>query len=368
MNAGFDCLSLPELLDIRNGMTDSASAAHLATCRRCRAMLATIPDDLELPVLNIALSTGPADATSPERIAPATSSTSAGTLWRALGEPDDTFGWVVAIIGSVPDAADRVVVAPVFGPPAVPTEQDLLLDAAVLGYPAFADVANTGTILSDQLIEPIGELTAPSTGLLTTLYRAVLGGGPAPPPDAVGVPVTGEDDPRLLAVDERRQALRRLWRAADRLVEDEDEIEAALAALLDGYLKGLDAEWDRPTLLEASGADGGSLNQFLNDSLDLTDQSDTGDLAKILHTLQVPWEEAEPAVLRTLRGSPGGARQATHAADLPIAARGAHGASETAITAALRSSHSQIDQSEGARQQQIAAYLAELRKTLEDLE
>jgi hypothetical protein len=370
MSAGFDCLSLPELLDVRNGTTEPEAAAHLATCPRCRALLATIPADIELPELSAAVP--PAGVASQKRVALAAASTAAGALWRALGRPDDDLAWVVAVIGSAPDAEDRIVVAPVFGPPAAPTEQDLLLDRAVLGYPAFVDVANTGTILKDQLIEALGEVSAPTTELLTTLYRAVLSDGPPPPPDTVGVPVTGADDPRLLAADERRQALRRLWEAADRLVEDADESPAqwrpALAALLESHLNGPYAEWDRPTLLEASGADGASLHRFMNDQLDLTDRGDIADLAAVLHTLRIPWQEAEPAVVATLWSSPGGARRAAHGADLPIAARGAHGASEAQIAAALRASHSHIDQSDIARQQQVGVYLAELQKALDDLD
>jgi hypothetical protein len=72
-------------------------------------------------------------------------------------------------------------------------------------------------------------------------------------------------------------------------------------------------------------------------------------------------------VVATLLRSPGGTRRATHAPDLPIAARGAQRASEAQIAAALRASHSDIDRSESARQQQLGTYLAELQKALDDL-
>ena len=377
MNAGLECLSLPELLDARHGMADRGAVAHLAACRRCRAMLSTIPDGLELPKLTVPMPIGSAGQRSATRTAPPTVSTDPGAVWRALGEPDDDFAFVVAILDVTPGAPDRIAVAPVFGSPAVPTDRDLLLDTGLLGYPAFVELASAGTILRDQLIEPIGELPPPLRGLLTALHRAVLGDGPAPPPAAVGVPVIGDEDPRLLAAEERRQALQRLWRAAARPLAAGDgetttpfasERDGALAALIDSNLNGIDAEWDRPTLLELSSADGGSLDRFLADRLDLTDRTDVGDLARVLHTLGIPWETTEPAVSRTLERSPGGVRAASRAVDLPIAARGAPGASEAAIVAALRAGYSSVDQSEAARGQQIADYVTELRKALDDLE
>jgi hypothetical protein len=378
MNAGFDCLSLPELLDIRNGTADTGAVRHLDACLRCRAVLRTIPGDFALREVNTAAPVPPANA--PRRNVRAAGSTSPGALWRALGQPDDDFAWVVAIIGTAPDATDRMLVAPVFGPPAIATEQDLLLDTAVLGYPAFADVANTGTILRHQLTEPLGELTSTVSKTLLALYRAVLSDGPAPPSESVGVPVTSSDDPRLLDADARRDALRQLWRAADRLVDadhqetDDDTtqtIETAvvitLPVLLGRYVCGPGAEWDRPTLLEASGVDGGRFNQFFANRLDLVERQDITDLAKVVHTLHISWEEAEPPIVTALRDSPGGAWQTDHPAEMPLAARGASGATDKGIRAALRRQHGHADESQSAREQLVAAYVAELRKLLDDL-
>lgn len=342
-------------------------------------MLATIPEHFAaLPASGVAPS-APANAAT--RAGRSVGSLAAGGLWRAVGEPGADFAWVVAIIGTAPDAQDRLIVAPVFGAPAVATDHDFLLDATVLGYPAFADVANTGTLLDSQLTEPVGELSKSATELLQTLYRAVLSDGPPPESGAVGVPVTSADDPRLLDADERRDALRRLWRAADRLVDLEgddgqDEIEEtreagaqhALPDLLARYLEGPAAEWDRESLLERSGADSAVFDAFCNNKLDLTDQRDLADLARVISTLQIPWEQAEPAITTTLWASRGGMRRASQSAQLPLAARGASGATEKAISAALNARHSHIDDSDPARTQQVAAYVAELRKALDDLD
>lgn len=379
MDVEFACLSLPELLDIRDGVADDEASEHLATCPRCRALLSTIPNDFVTVASGDVMPTIPVEVVT--RNAPVDGSSRAGALWRALAEPSADFSWVVAVIAAAPDAADRLLVAPVFGAPAVPTEHDLLLGADALGYEAFVDVANTGAILTTQLSEPLGQLPAATTELLQMLYRAVLSDGAAPPPETVGTPVTGSQDPRLLDADERRDALRRLWRAADSLVDSEEEAvvshaafedlqeaPVALPALFASYLDWPATEWDRSSLLERSGADGAMFDRFCKNVLDLTDQSDVADLAKVIHVLEIPWERAEPAVLNTLWASPGGTRRASQSTELPLAARGASGASDKDISDALNLRHSQVDQSDAAREQQVASYLAELRKALDDLE
>jgi hypothetical protein len=168
--------------------------------------------------------------------------------------------------------------------------------------------------------------------------------------------------------------LRALWRAADRLVIDDDadamegeQTQRGLAVLLGKHLSGPEAEWDRSTLLEASGAQAAWLNCFLGNQLDLTDLRDVGDLARVLHTLDVQWDEAEGAVQSALWRSPGGIREA-QGPMIPMAARGKPGASDDEVTESLYADQSTIDTSEAARKKQVAGYLVELRRALEDLE
>jgi hypothetical protein len=191
-------------------------------------------------------------------------------------------------------------------------------------------------------------------------------------------------DPRVLAAAGRGDALRALWRPADRQVEDADEDaetttqQAAEAVgepspvvkiddVISARLTGADTEWDRSAVLEQSGADGALLDAFLAGRLDLTDKNDVNDLALVLHTLQVPWDEAKPAVIRTLGLSAGGARQA-EGPSLPLAARSRPGSSDKDVTEQLYADQSSVDASAEARRGEIDLYIAQLRKALDDLE
>jgi hypothetical protein len=137
--------------------------------------------------------------------------------------------------------------------------------------------------------------------------------------------------------------------------------------VISARLRGPDTEWDRSGLLEQSGADGALLDAFLAGRLDLTDKNDVSDLALVLHTLQVPWDEAKPAVLRTLDVSAGGARQA-EGPSLPLAARSRPGSSDEDVTEQLYADQSSVDASAEARRGEIDSYIAQLRKALDDLE
>lgn len=376
MNAELDCLSLMEFLDLRNGGGDADARAHLDGCPRCRALLTTVPADIALPELADGPPLAPADA--PRRHPTGSAEVRTGALWRAVGQSAD-FAWVVVVIGRAPGGEDRVLVAPVVGEPDLATDYDLIVDRSLLGYGAFAEVANAGVLLREQLVEPLGALEEPAARMLVDLSQAVLGTAVAPDSGLLGPEVLDERDPRLLAASERRLALRALWRRADRLVDAEDGEPAAepiqeagdtapgLALVLDEYLPGPHVEWDRATLLEASGADGPWFDAFCDDRLDLTDRRDIDHLARVLHTLNVDWDEAKPAVVRTLVRSEGGFRQAEGPVT-PMAARAQPGMAEDDVTEALYADQSSVDRSAEARQAAIAQYVADLRRALDDLE
>lgn len=389
MISELNCLSLMELVDLRADPGDSVAAAHVADCSRCRALLASLPDQLPLPDQPLAArgSRRPLTATPTRALAPP-ARVATGALWRAVPDPGSDFAWLVVIIGRTRDADDRVLVAPVIGTAHVATDADLLLDQSLLGYGAFVDMNNLGVIRDVQLIEPVADLPTATAQAVVALYRATLGAGEPPPAALRGTPVLEAADPRVLASSGRADALRALWRPADRQVEDaDDEAEMgahqapavaasqpalAAAAELDDVLStrliGTNAEWDRATLLEQSGADGALLDAFLAGRLDLTDKTDVSDLARVLHTLQVPWDsEAKPAVLQTLRLTAGGARRA-EGPSLPMAARSRPGSSDEDVTEQLYADQSTVDESAQARSGEITAYVAQLRQALDDLE
>ena len=386
MISELDCLSLMELLDLRADRGDIVAAAHLADCPRCRALLATVPDQLRLSEQPAtARAAHRPDASARTRGSVPQPRIGTGALWRAVPDAGSDFAWVVVIIGRVRDADDRLLVAPVIGAAHLATDADLLLDGSLLGYDAFVDVSNLGVIVADQLIEFLDDLPTATAAAVVTLYRATLGSGEPPPADLRGTPVLAVADPRVLAAAGRADALRALWRPADSQVEDAEEEKAETATqqateaagepslvvkiddVISARLSGPDTKWDRSGLLEQSGADGALLDAFLAGRLDLTDKSDVSDLALVLHTLQVPWDAAKPAVIRTLGSSAGGARQA-EGPSLPLAARSRPGSSDEDVTEQLYADQSTVDASAEARRGEIDSYVAQLRKALDDLE
>lgn len=371
-----------ELLDLRAGVDDPEARRHVDSCPRCRVVLDGLPAEITLPALpatTVVLRARSSD-TRPERVR-------TGQLWRAHASGASDWSWIVAVIGRAPDAENRILVVPVVAEPELATERDLVVDATALGYDGFLDLQNLGPVLRTQLVEYLGTLSRPQTEALVALYRWTLGGESEPTGLPTGPPVLGEADPRLLATEERAEELRALWRDADAQVTDLEEVQerdldserplgaqldqghepkAGLPEILQPRLTGPGAEWDRASLLERTGVDGAHLDQFVKGRLDLTDKADVQDLANVLHTLDVPWEEAENAVAISLWASPGGRREATGPA-MPMAARSQPGVSEEDVTRDLYADQSEIDRSAKARSTEIAAYLAELRRAMDEL-
>lgn len=377
-----ECLSLMELLDLRAGVDDPEARRHVDGCPRCRVLLDGMPAEITLPTLpaTTVILRARSSQARPERVR-------TGQLWRANTSGEGDWSWIVAVIGRAPDAENRILVVPAVAEPELATERDLVVDATALGYDGFLDLQNLGPVLRTQLVEYLGTLSRSQTEALVALYRWTLGGESEPTGLPTGLPVLGEADPRLLAAEERGDELRALWRDADAQVTDLEEVQerdldsecrrgsqldpghepnAGLTEILQLRLKGPGAEWDRASLLERTGVDGGHFDQFVKGRLDLTDKTDVQDLANVLHVLDIPWEEAENAVAISLWASPGGRREATGPA-MPMAARSQPGISEEDVTRDLYADQSEIDRSAKARSTEIAAYLAELRQALDEL-
>jgi hypothetical protein len=369
-----ECLSLMELLDLRAGAEDTETRQHLDDCPRCRAVLERLPAELSLPSLPETTA-----ALAPRPPLPLPGRVGTGQLWRTSATKEHDWSWVVAVIGISAESEDRILVAPVIAEPELATERDLLIDSQALGYQAFIDLQNLGSLLRTQLVECVGTLSRPQAEGLVALYRWTLAGDSEPKGLPTGPRVLVQEDPRLLAAEGRGDELRTLWRDADAQVTDEaaendldgefdqpSETGVGLAEVLRPRVEGPDAEWDRASLLEHTGIDGARFDKFVTDRLDLTDKTDIDDLANVLHVLDVQWEDAEHAVAVSLDISRGGRREASGPA-MPMAARSQPGTPGEDVTRDLYADQSEIDRSSKARRLEIAAYLAELRRALDDL-
>lgn len=353
-----ECLSILELLDIRNGDAPADSRAHAQDCPRCSVLLATLQpfDQPQLSTAELAV-VGRPQAEPPERVG-------SGQVW-TVASPDAGFQELVVIIGRSPQQEDQLVAAPVTTEIGMATDLDLLLDPELFGYAAMADMASQGLLFETALETFIGRMGRPQTEQLVALYRAVVGDAEIPEDAPTGLPVLGPEDPRLVARQVRHERFASFWREVDATVDAEEPEPQAepLSVLLS---QAMADEWDRNSLLEATSITGEALDAFFADRLDLTDQSDIEQVGALICKLHLPLKNAMPAVEASLMRSPGGLRVADQNVQR-AAARSKRGADPAEVTNLLFARSSRVDDSADARGQAISSYLRSLEKILEDL-
>src|SRR5215218_6080007 len=108
----------------------------------------------------------------------------------------------LAPVITVGSSDDGVKVLPVSERVDLATEWDVLLDAALLGYAAMAEVWNYGTVLPEQFVQTVTAVPTELREALTATVRAAHRREPAPLGVSIGPPVLSDDDPRLLFQDE----------------------------------------------------------------------------------------------------------------------------------------------------------------------
>jgi hypothetical protein len=353
-----ECLSILELLDIRNGAAPGDSQAHARDCPRCSFLLATLqPVDqpqLSTPEVEVV---GRPQTEPPERVG-------SGQVW-AVPSPDPDLQELVVIVGRSPEREDQLVAAPISTEVGVATDFDLLLDPDLLGYAAMADMASQGLLFEAALKTYIGRIERPQAERLVALYRAVAGDGEMPEDARTGPPVCHPEDPRLVARQARRERFAPLWQEVDATV-DAEEPEPQAEPLSELLSQAMAQEWDRNSLLEATSITGEALDAFSADQLDLTDESDIEQVGALIWKLQLPLERALPAVEASLTRSAGGLRVADQ--DIQrAAARSKRGTDPAKVTDLLFAGSSRIDDSAAARRKAISRYLRSLEKALQDL-
>lgn len=263
MTATLSNLSCPTVDELRDQLEQASEeiARHLATCRRCRALLrllaearaplppslsppADLPSSREPPVEPGQLITGVTDgavvvASSPEA-------------------PGELLVAVVLDVESAAAGADGLVVVPLSPETRLATDADIVLGAeqSPLGYQVTAEVWNTGTILREQIEEQRGHLGDAAWARINALYSAAIGDLESEPEEAQptatpmgdGPPIVDDADPRLVFQDEEIERAQRFYTPAARLLagdaaeaetetEERDASALTVGLILSGWLE-----------------------------------------------------------------------------------------------------------------------------------
>lgn len=186
----------PALIDLNASELGPEIEAHLAICRRCQALRATLPIQEG--------ESAPYSMPSSTREIRRRPSVGDFGLVTTFDDSDN----LVVFVASVRNG--EAVVVPISDETRFATEWDLLLDENLLGYPAMAEAWNHGVVFVEQLSEAL--LSAPpDVGEQIRALVEATKSDQVPRELPVGAPVRSEDDPRLLFEEEEAENARRYW-------------------------------------------------------------------------------------------------------------------------------------------------------------
>jgi hypothetical protein len=209
-----DCLSPFELF--QSETLSPAQNAHLRSCRRCTALARALNGAVAAQQ-----TTAPATAIEwPHRpVADVNADPRPGAVHSIWGNEDGDL--MAAVIIDVDE--HEALIVPVSPETHVAAETDILIDQAILAYPAMLEVWNHAQVLREQIMERIGELDERLTALVQGAVDAVIDSQPLPDGLAEGVAIIGDADPRRLFREQEAQRAQKFvapWRllnAADTL-------------------------------------------------------------------------------------------------------------------------------------------------------
>ena len=355
-----NCLSVPEMMELKRRERDPASEKHASECARCRGLLAALPAPIDDSLGQVPM---PATAPDPTATFDHAGTYRTGDLWAAA--LDANWRVVVAVIGRRPGDAS-VLVAPISPETTMAAEGDVVRDSSPLGYPIVVSIWNHGPVEEDQLDEYLGRLERPAREQIAGAFRALT--FERPYLGAEVPPVLGEHDARLLWRDEQRERMLPLFARVNARIDDmaTDAARGELLTVSTILSRALEADWDRVSLLESAQVDGSHFNNFLKDQLDLQTCGDVEEVARVLTLVMGGTDEVEPVVAQSLAESRGGEWEATGSPQR-LAASSYADVSEEERKRALFRGISRVDASEEGRRRAIDRYLRELRTALDQL-
>jgi hypothetical protein len=186
----------PALTDLSAAELPLEIEDHVAGCRRCKALRSLLPKHKEesrtgeVPASTIEMQRRP--------------STGDFGLATTFDNQDNLVVYVAAV------REGEAIVVPVSADTRFATEWDLLISDDVLGYAAMAEVWNHGVVLVEQLSEALVAAPDEVRERVASLIKATES-GEVPEGFQVGVPVLGENDPRLLFQEGEAETARSYW-------------------------------------------------------------------------------------------------------------------------------------------------------------
>lgn len=367
-----DCMSLLELTEIKaTSRSDVEARAHLLECPRCRLLLETLAgeepssassqvDRPQTALFRLAARSAP----EPPAGAPRT-----GDIYLAAGESSHTRE-VVVVIGRAPQRDDIFVVAPTSTALDAAADLDLTIHDSPLGYQHLVSVWAQGQVFADQLVEFVGRLERPDRERLVLLFDVTRGqAGERERGEEVGLPLQAPDDPRRTHQALLLDRFRRLYGPVDRALETLDAhrpLPTAAQTVGELVEAHFGETWDVSSLVSVARVARADIDRIRRDELDLTDRADVGSLAAVLFALEVPVEDAEAPVRRTLELVPGGERVAAGGGATRMAARSHADVDEATRTRDLYRDQSEVDTSAEARRRAADRYWSDLADELEE--
>ena len=233
-------MSCPPFTDLCALDAATALREHLSDCPRCRAIVARV-EASDTPLEFVAVP--PAGA---ERPAPR-----AGDVWTLWAPTSDEY-----VVGAVLDTdVTELLIIPLLMETAWASDEDVVLSAEVLGYPALAPVWASDHVLAEQAAEPVDVLSEKHLTVLTAAYDAFSAGEPLPEPG--GPPVLNDRDPRVAAHAAIADDLRELYEpwAMLHVADELGPVVARRRAQLGIGLDQFDVEAKTWTAFEAGKAD-----------------------------------------------------------------------------------------------------------------
>ncbi len=364
-----DCMSVLELTEIKAiGLADAEARAHLLECPRCHLLLSSlsaVEQDDAFAAAGGAERSAPTAAARPTR--EATGPPRTGDIYLADAETGHTRE-VVIVIGQAPQRDDVFVVAPTSTDLDAAADLDLEIAESPLGYRHVVSVWAQGQVFADQLAEFVGRLGRADREHLVRLFDRTRASNGEEPLAAVGPPLQGADDPRRAHQALMLDRLKRLYAPVDRTLETLDahrQLPAARQSVGELVEAHFGETWDTSSLVAVSRIARADLDRILRDELDLTDRTDVVSVAAVLRALEIPIEDAESPVRRTLELVPGGERVSAGGASR-MAARSYADVDEATRSRDLYRDQSQIDSSPEARRRAMDRYWADLADELEE--